>query len=73
MSYRNPKQVVDTQSGQYVREMQQSLSNTTNKTIQGLSNIYLENQKKIKEIANEAAEATTKIENAVFRKDRIKL
>lgn len=67
MSYRNPKQVVDTQSGQYVREMQQSLSNTTNKTIQGLSNIYLENQKKIKEIANEAAEATTKIENAVFQ------
>ena len=67
MSYRNPKQVVDTQSGQYVREMQQSLSNTTNKTIQGLSNIYLENQKQIKEIANEAAEATTKIENAVFQ------
>jgi hypothetical protein len=67
MSYRNPKQVVDTQSGQYVREMQQSLSNTTNKTIQGLSNIYLENQKKIEEIANEAAEATTKIENAVFQ------
>lgn len=67
MSYRNPKQVVDTQSGQYVREMQQSLSNTTNKTIQGLNNIYLENQKQIKEIANEAAEATSKIENAVFQ------
>ena len=67
MSYRNPKQVVDTQSGQYVREMQQSLSNTTDRTIQGLNNIYLENQKQIKEIANEAAEATTKIENAVFQ------
>ena len=67
MSYRNPKQVVDTQSGQYVREMQQSLSNTTNKTIQGLNNIYLENQKQIKKIANEAAEATSKIENAVFQ------
>lgn len=67
MSYRNPKQFVDTQSGQYVREMQQSLSNTTNKTIQGLSNVYLENQKKIKEIANEAAEATSEIENAVFQ------
>ena len=67
MSYRNPKQVVDTQSGQYVREMQQNLSNTTNKTIQGLNNIYLENQKQIKEIANEAAEATSKIENAVFQ------
>ena len=67
MSYRNPKQVVDTQSGQYVREMQQSLSNTTDRTIQGLNNIYLENQKQIKEIANEAAEATTKIKNAVFQ------
>ena len=67
MSYRNPAQYVDTQSGQSVQRMQESLANTTVKTIQGLSNIYLENQKQIKEIANEAAEATTKIENAVFQ------
>jgi hypothetical protein len=26
MSYRNPKQIVDTQSGQYVRELQKSLA-----------------------------------------------
>jgi len=31
MSYRNPKQIVDTQSGQYVREMQKSLADTSSK------------------------------------------
>ena len=47
--------------------MQESLADTTTKTVQGLSNIYLENQKQIKKIANEAAEATSAIENAVFQ------
>ena len=31
MSYRNPKQIVDTQSGQYVRELQKSLADTSSK------------------------------------------
>lgn len=67
MSYRNPAQYVDTQSGQSVQRMQESLANTTVKTVQGLSNIYLENQRKIEEIAKEAKEATSEIENAVFQ------
>jgi len=46
MSYRNPAQYIDTQSGQSLRKMQESLSNITNKTVTGLTNIYLENQKK---------------------------
>jgi len=28
MSYRNPEQVVDTQSGQYIRQMQQSVASS---------------------------------------------
>ena len=28
MSYRNPKQIVDTQSGQYMRDLQKSLAGT---------------------------------------------
>ena len=31
MSYRNPEQVVDTQSGQYVRQMQQSVASSFEK------------------------------------------
>ena len=73
MSYRNPAQYVDTQSGQSIQRMQESLANTTVKTVQGLSNIYLENQRKIEEIAKEAKEATSEIENALKKQDPTKL
>jgi len=67
MSYRNPAQYIDTQSGQSLQKMQESLSNITNKTVTGLTNIYLENQKKIGEIKKEAEEGKLKVENDVFQ------
>ena len=49
MSYRNPKQVVDTQSGQHVRNMLQQISGAT---VGALNQIKKEADKKREEIAN---------------------
>lgn len=44
MSYRNPQQVVDTQSGQYIRDLQQ----TTSRAFAGVAGAYKQEQDQIK-------------------------
>ena len=51
MSYRNPKQIVDTQSGQHIRDMQKSLADTFSKYSSSINTI-------IKKQAEEEAEAS---------------
>ena len=67
MSYRNPKQIVDTQSGQYVRDMQKSLSDTFSKYSSGINTIIDKKAKKLEEQLEEEAKSS-----ALFRADRAK-
>ena len=67
MSYRNPKQIVDTQSGQYVRDMQKSLSDTFSKYSSGINTIINKKAKKLEEQLEEEAKSS-----ALFRADRAK-
>jgi len=56
MSYRNPKQIIDTQSGQHVRDMQKSLADTFSKYSSSINTI-MEEQAEEEAKASELARA----------------
>ena len=56
MSYRNPKQIIDTQSGQHVRDMQKSLADTFSKYSSSINTI-MEKQAEEEAEASELARA----------------
>ena len=65
MSYRNPKQIVDTQSGQYVREMQRSLADTSSKYFTSAKQEFERRAKLNAKIVADSQERVNKISNQV--------
>ena len=65
MSYRNPKQIVDTQSGQYIREMQKSLADTSSKYFINAKKEYERRAKLNAEIVADSQKRVNKISNQV--------
>jgi hypothetical protein len=64
MSYRNPKQVVDTQSGQYVRDMMKSVTGTAVNAIKEQQKRLRENQEKNIAFQRKTIQAQAKIANS---------
>ena len=60
MSYRNPKQYIDTQSMQIQQNLQSNLANIGAQTVSNVSKVYEENRKKTEEIIKAADAATNK-------------
>ncbi len=65
MSYRNPKQIVDTQSGQYVREMQRSLADTSSKYFASAKKEYERRAKLNAKIVADSQERVNKASNEI--------
>jgi len=65
MSYRNPKQIVDTQSGQYVRDMQKSLADTFSKYSGSINTIMKEQAKSNDALAAESQKRVNRISSEV--------
>jgi len=64
MSYRNPKQVVDTQSGQYVRDMMKSVTGTAVNAIKEQQKRLRENQEENIAFQRKTIQAQAKIANS---------
>ena len=69
MSYRNPKQVVDTQSGQYVRDMMKNVTNTAVNLIQTRQKELRETQKRNVEMQTKVIQAQARIANSANAED----
>ena len=69
MSYRNPKQVVDTQSGQHVRDMMKSVTNTAVNLIQTRQKELKETQKRNVEMQTEVIQAQARLANSANAED----
>ena len=67
MSYENPEQFVDKQSGQHFRRMQESITKAATSTISSYVDTYKRNQIRIQKIREEADKATLDAKNAVFQ------
>lgn len=65
MSYRNPIQHIDTQSGQHIRNMQQGLSDTSQKFFKSLDKEY-ENRVRLNELVNKDADDRTNAAEATM-------
>ena len=65
MSYRNPKQIVDTQSGQYVRELQKSLADTYSGVASEQKKEYERRAKLNAEIVADSQKRVNKISNEI--------
>ena len=65
MSYRNPKQIVDTQSGQYVREMQKSLADTSSKYFTSVKQEFERRAKLNAEIVADSQKRVNKASNEI--------
>ena len=65
MSYRNPKQIVDTQSGQYIRDMQKSLADTFSKYSGSINTIMKEQAKRNDALAAESQKRVNRISGQV--------
>jgi hypothetical protein len=67
MSYENPEQFVDKQSGQHFRRMQESITKAATSTIASYVDTYKRNQLKIQKIREQADKETLDAKNAVFQ------
>ena len=67
MSYENPQQFVDKQSGQYFRDMQKSITQATTSTISSFVESYKENAKAVQKMNLEADKIVTDAKNAIFQ------
>ena len=67
MSYRNPKQYIDTQSMQIQQNLQKNLANIGAQTVSNVSKVYEENRKKTEEIIKAADAATDKISQNIYQ------
>ena len=65
MSYRNPKQIVDTQSGQYVRELQKSLADTSSKYFTSAKQEFERRAKLNAKIVADSQERVNKASNEI--------
>ncbi len=65
MSYRNPKQIVDTQSGQYVRELQESLADTSSKYFTSAKKEYEKRAKLNAKIVADSQKRVNKASNEI--------
>ena len=69
MSYRNPQQVVDTQSGKYVRDMIKSVSGSAANLIQTRQKKLQENQEKNIAFQRKTIQAQAKVANSANAAD----
>ena len=67
MSYENPEQFVDKQSGQHFRRMQESITKAATSTIASYVDTYKRNQIKIQKIREQADKEALDAKNAVFQ------
>jgi len=67
MSYTNPKQYLDTQSGQYIREMQQSVAKSFGKYASKVAEEYKKRDLENKKIKKEADVRTNAARNAIYQ------
>ncbi len=67
MSYENPEQFVDKQSGQHFRRMQESITKAATSTIASYVDTYKRNQIRIQKIREEADKEALDAKNAVFQ------
>jgi hypothetical protein len=67
MSYENPEQFVDKQSGQHFRRMQESITKAATSTIASYVDTYKKNQIQIQKIRKEADDAALVAKNSVFQ------
>jgi hypothetical protein len=68
MSYRNPEQIVDTQSGQYIREMQKSVAASYGKMAKEISAKYEQARKENLAREIDANKRVSKLSNDIFAK-----
>ena len=67
MSYENPEQFVDKQSGQHFRRMQESITRAATSTIASYVDTYKKNQIQIQKIREQADKEALDAKNAVFQ------
>ena len=67
MSYENPEQFVDKQSGQHFRRMQESITKAATSTIASYVDTYKKNQIQIQKIREQADKEALDAKNAVFQ------
>lgn len=67
MSYENPEQFVDKQSGQHFRRMQESITKAATSTIASYVDTYKRNQIQIQKIREQADKEALDAKNAVFQ------
>lgn len=67
MSYTNPKQYLDTQSGQYIREMQQSVAKSFGQYASKVAEEYKKRDLENKKIKKEADVRTNAARNAIYQ------
>ena len=67
MSYRNPKQYIDTQSMQIQQNLQKTLSGVGTKLVSDVTKIHEENAKKVQAIRANADARVEKAQNSIIQ------
>ena len=67
MSYRDPKQYIDTQSMQIQQNLQKTLANVGSQTVANVNKIHEENAKKVEEIRAAADARVEKAQNSIIQ------
>ena len=67
MSYRNPKQYIDTQSMQIQQDLQKTLANVGSQTVANINKIHEENAKKVEAIRANADARVEKAQNSIIQ------
>ena len=67
MSYRNPKQYIDTQSMQIQQNLQRTLANVGSQTVANINKIHEENAKKVEAIRANADARVEKAQNSIIQ------
>lgn len=67
MSYRNPKQYIDTQSMQIQQNLQKTLANVGSQTVANINKIHEENAKKVEAIRANADARVEKAQNSIIQ------
>ena len=67
MSYRDPKQYIDTQSTQIQQNLQKTLANVGSQTVANINKIHEENTKKVEAIRADADARVEKAQNSIIQ------
>ena len=67
MSYRDPKQYIDTQSMQIQQNLQRTLANVGSQTVANINKIHEENAKKVEAIRANADARVEKAQNSIIQ------